>query len=158
MVILPVLFFMMLWGPVMAAPDSAEVPVRHDVLNLGAGFGGAYLGLDVEFRLSDKLGVKLGGGIVGAAAGLNYHVVSDAGKDLYVSFDGKYQGMLAMLIPGVNVGFRKYFGKARTRGLCLELGLMVLPMDMTLGTGDDAQEFKRGSLGLNIAVGTAFKQ
>lgn len=36
--------------------------------------GGSLIGADIEFMLTDKIGIQLGAGLIGFGGGLNYHL------------------------------------------------------------------------------------
>jgi len=54
--------------------------------------GGALIGGDIEFLLSDRFGVQVGAGIVGFGAGLNYHL-SPSIRSSFISLTYWNQGL-----------------------------------------------------------------
>ena len=107
--------------------------------------GGALLGADIEFLLSDKFGIQLGAGLVAFGAGLNYHFKPSI-RSSFLSFQYWNQGVgesFAQNLIGPSFVFRgkKWFtfqiglGVPLKRGPALREDFEQPPMMLTYTVG-----------------------
>lgn len=65
---------------IVAAPAQQSHPSSSGSSSVSTGLlhgGGALIGVDLEYFLTDRIAVQAGGGIVGLGAAVNYHLESD---------------------------------------------------------------------------------
>ncbi|MBD3314350.1 MAG: hypothetical protein GF344_01070 [Chitinivibrionales bacterium] len=123
------------------------------VMNVGFLYAASLVGVDWEFGLGKRVGFHAGLGFVGAAAGFNFHIVTEPLGDVYIDLSGEYFPALQAVLPAITINSRVFFGSRRRAGLCAKLGLAFITVDKTLTMGSNRQDYTAGTPMLYYAIG-----
>lgn len=89
------LFFMICALPIYVYSQSSDTDSFEKTNIATVGIlqgGGSLIGMDMEFRVTNKFGLQLGAGLVGFGAGLNYHL-SPGLRSSFISLQYWNQGV-----------------------------------------------------------------
>jgi hypothetical protein len=126
-------------------------------MNVGVMYASALIGAEFEFGLSRALGFEVGLGLVGANAGLNFHVLSKEKVDLYLSAAADYMPGLGAICPDFAFNVRGFFGQAARAGLCAKLGIAICTVNKSLTLGSTTLNYKKGMPMLTYSIGVPIK-
>lgn len=105
-----------------ACQDDSQTALSIGVLH----GGGSLVGADLEILLTERIGVQIGGGIIGYGAGFNVHI-KEGIRTSFVSFQYWHQGSgesFSQSVAGMNFVYRskKWFTATIGLGKTLEKG------------------------------------
>ena len=119
---------LLLVGFATAQVKTTQTEEKKNSLTIGIlQGGGALIGADFEFLVSDKIGLQIGGGLVAYGAGLNYHLKPSVGSS-FLSLQYWHQGVNethTQTLVGANYCYRgkKWFSCQIGFGFPLEKGV-----------------------------------
>jgi len=131
-----------------------ETPPNGDAklcFSTGLGLGGSTIfGCELEFLLSNRIGIQIGGGALGASAGLNFHLFPTI-RSPYISLqyicegignDSKWGYKQSLIGPSIVFRGRSWFTAQITAGYILDKGPSYpadinknIPVALTAGIG-----------------------
>ncbi len=126
-------------------------------VNAGFMYGSSLIGGEFEFGLARFLGLEIGGGFVGANAGMNLHVLPKKHLDLCLSALADYMPALEAVLPDFNLIVRGFFGSSARVGICGRIGVAICTVNKSVGAYQITVEYKRGAPMLTYALGVAIK-
>lgn len=162
------LFTAVAWGQGEVIGDEGGAP-RKETVNEYSGFGrgshvitpgllygSSLIGVDYEFGITRFLGIQIGGGFVGADAGVNIHILPKKNFDMFFVLDGNFLPGLGVF-PGLNLGMRGLFGDRAKVGIAGEIGFMVSTVDRNFEAFGQKVGYKKGDILLNFAIGVPIR-
>lgn len=116
-------------------------------------YGSAFIDGDVEFGLGRRVGILVGGGLVGANAGMTLHVMPKKHVDLDLAATADYMAGLQAVEPDLSFNIRGFFGRSARVGVCGKIGIALITVDRYVA----GMRYRVGNPMLTYAVGVAIK-
>jgi hypothetical protein len=104
--------------------DGTTTNEPEAVFTVGLLTGGSLIGLDIEFLTTEKIGIQIGGGLLGIAGALNYHF-KPGRYGGYVSATVKGVGLSYLVTAGAEYGYRFKLGESIGLGFAIGVGAIV---------------------------------
>jgi hypothetical protein len=127
-------------------------------LAVGLLYGGSPIGVDFEYAFNRAVGGRVGLGLGGVEAGLNFHLTSDMRKDLFFAATVAYLPALDHLTtPILGFGMRWYWGPNARTGVGVEIGSGYNFVDRSPEFFDGELDVAKHTVLPRIALGVVFK-
>jgi hypothetical protein len=115
----------------------AQKDLSQPIITIGLLQGGSLIGADLEMRLNKVIGLQIGGGLLGVAGAINFHL-NPSVEGGYLSANIKGIGITALIVGGLEYGHRFAFNPGLGLGIQIGIGSVISRdsnFDSALGSG-----------------------